>query len=182
MTGPTAWLPGTGACVGCGAPRHHTVGATPCAGCGAPRWTLAVAGSRTLTDPHRLWSAARPLLADLVDRHGVRPAVVLHGDAAGADRILAARLTQAGWRVEPVRAGWDVHGRRAGVLRTIALLARADALLAVWDGRSPGTRHTLDHAHTLGLPVATRVLDAARDHTPDRPAPRGRAVQPGLTL
>jgi len=184
MTRPTDGLPGTAPCVGCAALRHHSVGAAPCTGCGAPRWTLAVAGSRTLTDPHRLWTAARPLLADLVGRFGVRPAVVVHGDAAGADRLLAAHLNQAGWRVEPMRARWDVHGRRAGVLRNVQLLSRADALLAVWDGRSPGTRHTLDHARTLGLPVVTTVLTVDQQqsgHVDVDATPRVRTQQ-GLAL
>jgi hypothetical protein len=159
------WLDGCEPCTGCGGARHPTVGKTPCVVCGAVRWTLAVTGSHSLTDPHRVRVAARCALAELVDAFGCRPCLVLHGDARGVDRILAARLAQARWPVQAVPADWDTHGRKAGVLRDLCMVARADAVLAVWDGTSAGASHTIGFARQRGLRIACRIV--GRHDTPD---------------
>lgn len=103
---------------------------------------------------------------------------MLHGDTAGAARLLARRLLQAGWTVEAVPADWDRHGRRAGVLRDLSLLVRADALLAIWNGVSTATRTTMDLAARRQLPIACQII-------PDRlqPAPpTGRQARAETTL
>lgn len=165
-------LPGTAPCSGCGAARHQLVGKVPCSECETVRWTLAVTGSRTLArQPSQVLDAARDGLVELRGRMGGWPALVLHGDAAGVDRLLAARLTAAGWQVQAVPADWS-RGRQAGVLRDLALVARADALLAVWDGASRGTRHTLNLAHQRSLPVAGATLRDGACHPLPQPSTR----------
>lgn len=160
-----ALLPGILPCGGCRRPRHATVGRVPCPRCGTVRWTLAVTISPSLAQrPDRVLPAARAGLLDLRNRMGGWPAFTLHGDSS-VDRFLAARLTAAGWTVEAVAADWNRHGRRAGILRDLVLLARADALLAVWNGASTATRHTLDLAARRHLTVACHIV-------PDSAAPR----------
>jgi O-acetyl-ADP-ribose deacetylase (regulator of RNase III) len=177
-SGQQQWLDGCEPCTGCGGARHHTVGATPCAACGAVRWTLAITGSRSLTDAAHVRAAARDALAELIERFGCRPRLTLHGDAPGVDRILADRLAAAGWRVEALRADWQRHGRAAGPLRNRELVAHADALLAVWDGASAGTRDTIRAARARGLPVAYRIV--GRHHTLDHDDHSRSAPQPAL--
>lgn len=166
MNSARTWLPGCEPCVGCRQPRHATVGATPCAACGAVRWTLAVTGSRALTNGRQVREAARGALAELIEAFGCNPSLVLHGNAPGVDRILAARLHAAGWPVQAVPADWDTHGRKAGVLRDLSMVGRADALLALWDGTTAGTAHTIDLARNRGITVARRVI-TRHHHTRD---------------
>lgn len=162
MTGSAetlAPLPGTEACRGCGQPRHPLVGKVPCPICGTVRWTLAVTGSRHLAHrPDLVLAAAREGLLELRERMGGWPVRVLHGDAPGVGRILATRLHQAGWPVIALLADWDRHGRRAGVLRDLSLVARADALLAVWDSASSDARRTLALAAKRDLLVVYRTV------------------------
>jgi len=46
---------------------------------------------------------------------------------------------------------WRENGRRAGYLRNVRMSECADALIALWDGWSPGTKHMIDIAVRKGL-------------------------------
>lgn len=57
-------------------------------------------------------------------------------------------------------ADWDRSGRAAGPLRNKAMAQVAEALIAVWDGRSPGTKNMIEEMQALGKPVFVRRYDA----------------------
>ncbi len=48
---------------------------------------------------------------------------------------------------------WDTFGKRAGILRNIEMGNYADALLAIWDGSSKGTKHMIEYMKSLSKPV-----------------------------
>jgi hypothetical protein len=50
-------------------------------------------------------------------------------------------------------ADWDRYGKAAGYIRNETMAANAEALIALWDGRSPGTKHMIDIARKKGLKV-----------------------------
>lgn len=50
-------------------------------------------------------------------------------------------------------ADWNQYGRRAGPLRNREMARYADALIAIWDGKSRGTRSMIDEALREGLEV-----------------------------
>ncbi len=80
---------------------------------------------------------------------------LLAGGAAGADRI-AEQLARArgDLEVRVARADWARHGRRAGVLRNLAMLCqRPDRVLAFHAANSAGTAHTIREARRRGIPV-----------------------------
>ena len=49
---------------------------------------------------------------------------------------------------------WDAYGKRAGILRNEQMGNYADALIALWDGKSRGTKHMIDYMGKLGKPVS----------------------------
>jgi len=121
---------------------------------------VCVAGSRTL-DP--VW---RQTIFDLLN--WIRPDYVVSGGANGPDS----------WGIEwaldphtPCRgsavwaADWD-QGRSAGVKRTWEMLSQVkpDLTIVLWDGDSPGTRHTLTFLGELGLDY---MLIHTDEQTPD---------------
>jgi len=55
--------------------------------------------------------------------------------------------------VKILPADWKTYGKAAGPIRNAAMIAQADALVAVWDGESPGTRDTILRACAKGIPV-----------------------------
>jgi hypothetical protein len=50
-------------------------------------------------------------------------------------------------------ANWNLYGKRAGPIRNAQMAQEADALIALWDGVSPGTRGMIAIARQRGLRV-----------------------------
>ena len=95
---------------------------------------------------------------------------IISGAARGAD-TLAIQLANK-YRVNLIcmSPDWKTHGKSAGYKRNVAMANKATHLLAVWDGKSKGTRHMIETAVAKGLIVkvvgyealAYRVLDLAK--------------------
>lgn len=77
---------------------------------------------------------------------------IIHGAARGIDSA-AHRVCEGLWPVKPVPAQWEAHGKAAGSIRNKKMAEMADALIAVWDGKSRGTRNMIETAKRLGLKV-----------------------------
>jgi len=110
---------------------------------------VVISGSRSLCKPkHR--KAIRSILST-VDR--ISPiTTIYHGGATGPDTIAEewAREHCVTWcMVEP---RWDLHGRKAGPIRNRYMVDTAmrggykTMLIAIWDGKSRGTKSTIDYA------------------------------------
>lgn len=81
---------------------------------------------------------------------------VVSGMARGADAHGHAIARERGLPVSefPVTAqDWAEHGRSAGPRRNRNMAMEADALIAVWDGKSRGTANMIEEARRHGLQV-----------------------------
>jgi len=95
-------------------------------------------------------------------------AVLVHGDAPGADRIAAALWRH--WRLplEAHPADWASHGRQAGFLRNQYMVDRgADVCLAFIRDHSHGASHTAQLAQAAGIPTR-RYRNATPPQHPGR--------------
>lgn len=52
-----------------------------------------------------------------------------------------------------MRPDYEKYVRRAPILRTIAMVEKADEILAIWDGKSKGTLHAIRIAKRKNKPV-----------------------------
>jgi predicted Rossmann fold nucleotide-binding protein DprA/Smf involved in DNA uptake len=104
-----------------------------------------IAGSRDCSDISLLHTA--------VKQCGWVPSVVVSGTARGADRLGELWAAKRGVPVEKYPADWDKHGKSAGYKRNELMAANAEALIALWDGESRGTKHMIDLARRKGLRV-----------------------------
>lgn len=107
---------------------------------------LIIAGGRDCTDEKVLFRA----LAKFPD---LRADEVVCGMAKGADTLGYNYATCLGLDIKEFPAQWDLHGRKAGPLRNIEMGDYADALLALWDGESKGTKHMIEYMRKLNKPV-----------------------------
>ena len=48
---------------------------------------------------------------------------------------------------------YDKYGKSAPLVRNRLIVDNCDAVLAFWDGKSRGTKYTLDYANQMGKPV-----------------------------
>lgn len=87
---------------------------------------------------------------------------VVSGRAPGVDRLGEIWGGRRGLRVVPFPADWTRHGKAAGAIRNAQMAAYADALVAIWDGQSRGTKNMIETAEAQGLQVYVYRLDHAR--------------------
>ena len=78
---------------------------------------------------------------------------VLSGHADGVDRLGERWALSRNIPVELYPADWKTHGRVAGLVRNIEMACRAQALVAVWDGESNGTKHMIRVAEKYDLKI-----------------------------
>lgn len=146
-----------------------------------------IAGSRSVSDPATVERAVREC--------GWWPSVILSGKARGVDTLGERWADQYGIPVEPfpvTKEEWDRLGRAAGPIRNAEMAKHCDALVAVWDGRSSGTRDMIEAATRLGrrVHVLTVAPPAAIPAPPSAdllatvplPPPELSALQAGAQL
>jgi hypothetical protein len=78
---------------------------------------------------------------------------VISGCARGVDKLGEAIALDDNIPVKQFPANWDEYGRGAGFIRNREMAEYADALIAVWDGKSKGTKHMIDIARKYGLEI-----------------------------
>jgi hypothetical protein len=84
---------------------------------------------------------------------GIVPTLVLCGEARGADTHGKHWAQARGIDVKSFPAEWGLYGKAAGPIRNSEMVKEADALIAVWNGTSRGTRDVIQKAQRKGIPV-----------------------------
>lgn len=107
-----------------------------------------IAGSRGIRDERQLREALQAC--------GWVPSVVLSGTAQGVDRMGERWAARNSIPCERFPADWKMYGKAAGYLRNLEMAYKADALIALWDGRSRGTKNMICEAQARGLKVYVR--------------------------
>ncbi len=109
---------------------------------------LIVAGSRDVTDYGLVASAIDELF-----RNGMEISAIIDGTARGVDTLASQYANEHGIENIRVPADWKQYGRGAGRIRNIRMAEMGDALLALWDGKSSGTRTMIETATKRGIQV-----------------------------
>lgn len=80
--------------------------------------------------------------------------VLIHGNANGADKMAAQVWAKQGFAVRAVPADWETFGKRAGIMRNLAMLnEEPEHVLAFIKNNSPGASHCAAEAERRGIPV-----------------------------
>jgi len=93
------------------------------------------------------------VLEDALNECGWVPTVVLCGMARGADTLGMLWAERNEVPVEKYPAEWKKHGKIAGPIRNGEMANTGDALIALWDGKSRGTRDMIAKARLKGLKI-----------------------------
>ena len=109
---------------------------------------VIIAGSRSISDHKKVSRAIK-----LAMSAGIKFDEVVTGGAKGVDTV-AHRLAEAvDVPTSVFNADWGKHGKAAGPIRNRRMADYADALVAVWDGESRGTRDMIRQARKTGLEI-----------------------------
>lgn len=113
---------------------------------------VIIAGSRTITNYQYVLQAIfnSPPTFDITE--------VVSGVAAGPDRLGEQFAEEAQLPIKRFPADWQKHGRGAGYKRNVEMAHYADVLIAVWDGKSNGTRHMIRTMEALSKPVHVEII------------------------
>lgn len=88
---------------------------------------------------------------------------VVCGMAPGADLLGKLWAEKHGIPVKCFPADWSRYGKRAGPIRNVQMAEYADALIAIWDGKSNGTAHMIREARSRGMLVCIFRIDGGEN-------------------
>ena len=113
-----------------------------------------IAGTRTINNyrllKHEITKA---------EKDGIEITEVVSGGCMGVDELgeKYARVMEIPLHV--FHAEWRTRGKAAGPIRNSQMVEFADALIAIWDGKSPGTRNIIKQARAAGLKIHMAVQE-----------------------
>lgn len=119
-----------------------------------PKKTLnvAVVGSRGFDRLDWVRDAMPQVFRALALEYPKRKLVVYSGGARGVDAEIASLVRRRLRDIDLVEilADWEQHGKVAGILRNERIVNSADIVIAFWDGKSLGTKNSIDRALLAG--------------------------------
>ena len=86
---------------------------------------------------------------------------IVHGGARGVDQI-AGDYFHGKYPIKVFPADWGRHGRGAGHIRNLKMAQYADALIAIWDRTSPGTKAMIRVATREKIRIHVHILPKGR--------------------
>lgn len=109
-----------------------------------------IAGSRTITNMLEVELACGESEFFITE--------VVCGGAAGVDQLGNDWARARKIPVKHFPADWRTHGKSAGPIRNRQMAEYAEALIAVHDGKSRGTKNMIEEATKRGLKVFVKIF------------------------
>lgn len=107
---------------------------------------LAVVGSRTFNDYELLKK-------ELDNIHKETPiTLIISGGAKGADSLSERWAHENNIPTQIFKPMWEKFGKQAGFLRNKDIVLNSEQVLAMWDGVSKGTLHSINIADHHQIP------------------------------
>jgi hypothetical protein len=86
---------------------------------------------------------------------------IISGGALGVDSLAEEYAYNSGIPIKVIKADWTEYGKAAGPI----MLEEAQAVLAIWDGESKGTKHMIDITKKAKKPLY--ILHLKKENTLD---------------
>ena len=131
---------------------------------------VIVAGSRHITD----YQLVSQVITNTINKYDIQITEIVSGCAAGVDTLGEQWALENGIKVEPFEAEWDditvpnaliitnkwdkEYNARAGFQRNEKMAEYGDVLIAIWDGKSNGTKDMIERAKEHGLFVLEYIV------------------------
>ena len=112
---------------------------------------VIIAGGRDVTDYSYVLDAVNESKFDIT--------TVVSGGASGVDSLGERYAKENKIKLEIFPADWNKHGKAAGPIRNREMANTADALIAIWDGISRGTKNMIETAQNKKLTVYIKRIN-----------------------
>ena len=106
---------------------------------------VIIAGGRDITDYELVLSAVSESQFQITE--------VVSGGATGVDTLAIQYAMENNIPSQTFMANWTKHGNAAGPIRNRQMADSAEALIAIWDGKSRGTKNMIEEATKRNLKV-----------------------------
>jgi hypothetical protein len=90
------------------------------------------------------------LFSDVMKQYLSDISWVVSGGAPGADSLAEKWAKENKKMLTIYPADWLNLGKRAGYVRNTDIVKNSDMIIAFWDGKSKGTKHTIGLAQKMG--------------------------------
>ena len=104
---------------------------------------VIIAGSRKIED--------QLTVATAIIESGFSITEIVSGGAKGVDSLAEQWAVNNDVQILVFKPEWGKYGRGAGPVRNAEMADYADALIAIWDGKSKGTKDMINKAEKAGL-------------------------------
>lgn len=101
---------------------------------------LAIIGSRTFKN----YALMQEKIQQLVDINTI--STIVSGGAKGADELAVQFANQHQIELVIFAPEYQKYARAATMIRNRQIVDYADVMIAFWDGKSTGTKYTINHA------------------------------------
>lgn len=100
---------------------------------------VAVVGSRSFNDYNHLsWVLNQFKISEIIS-----------GGAIGADTLAQRYADEHLIKTVIHKPQWHIFGKSAGYKRNVLIIEKADMVVAFWDGKSKGTKHSISIAQKM---------------------------------
>lgn len=133
---------------------------------------VIIAGSRTLCGVNLVRGAVQCAL-----QFGIEVSRIIHGGAKGIDTSAAEWASEEMIPRLVYLPDWNKEPKAAAFIRNEAMGREADALIAIWDGWSGGTKHMISVMERFAKPLFVVRVSYLRGlpEVPDFPPPQATA-------
>ena len=104
---------------------------------------IAVVGSRDITDYD--W------ISRILGKYTITE--VISGGAKGVDSLAARYANEHNIKLTEFLPDWEIHGKSAGFIRNKLIVDHAEHVIAFWNAKSTGTKHSIDYAQKQNIPL-----------------------------
>lgn len=84
--------------------------------------------------------------------------VILTGGARGIDALAISYAQKQGIKHIEIFPNYNKYKRAAPVIRDEEMVRMCDRVVAIWDGKSKGTKHTIDFAKKYRKPIDVYII------------------------
>ncbi len=88
---------------------------------------------------------------------------IISGGAGGIDSLAEKYARENNIEIEIIRPQYQRYGRCAPIIRNREIVDKADLVVAIWDGKSKGTKSVLSYADKAGKEVILYIAGSENE-------------------
>ena len=102
---------------------------------------------------------SRNLKVDIAEYIPENINVLVTGGATGIDQLAEKYADENDIPKLILKPTYDKYGKAAPLERNKAIVEICDAVVAIWDGKSKGTKFTIDYAKKIGKAIEIYIIE-----------------------